>query len=95
MLSVISKSLKLTQSALKGLVLKTAQTEEIRSCMKMNTVPTFWTSAAWPSIMPLSNWMQDVIRRHAFISEWVAQGKVEVVWFSGFFYPQAFITGTL
>lgn len=62
--------------------------------MKMNTVPSFWTSVAWPSVMPLSNWMQDVLRRYEFIKEWVTQGKVDIVWFSGFFYPQAFITGT-
>ena len=61
----------------------------------MNTVPKFWAQAAWPSVMPLSNWLADVSKRFVFISEWTATGKAEVVWFSGFFYPQAFLTGTL
>lgn len=58
-------------------------------------MPEFWEVAAWPSVMNFTNWLQDLSSRFAFIHEWCDKGKVDVVWFSGFFYPQAFLTGCL
>ncbi|CAL6027380.1 Dynein_heavy chain [Hexamita inflata] len=91
----MSTSLKQTQSALKGLVLKTAQTEDVRSCVRLNAVPAFWAAAAWPSLMPLASWLKDFSARYQFLKDWTETGQIKIVWFSGFFYPQAFITGTL
>lgn len=61
----------------------------------MNSVPTVWEKAAWPSVMNLTSWLADLGARSVFLKEWEANGKMDIVWFSGFFYPQAFITATL
>lgn len=54
LIDVIVKSLVLTQKALKGLVVKTRITEQVRQSLKMNTVPPEWAKHAWPSLMSLS-----------------------------------------
>ena len=45
--------------------------------------------------MPLRAWVQNLERRLEFIKTWVAKGVPNVFWISGFFFPQAFLTGTL
>lgn len=43
--------------------------------------------------MSLSQWLNDLNQRYQFIKQWTDAGHVDQVWFSGFFYPQAFLTG--
>lgn len=46
LIDVIVKSLVLTQKALKGLVVKTKITEQVRQSLKMNMVPPEWAKHA-------------------------------------------------
>lgn len=47
------------------------------------------------SLKPLMSWIEDFKKRVDFMRSWVEKGKPAVFWFSGFCFPQAFITGTL
>ncbi|KAH0571585.1 Dynein heavy chain [Spironucleus salmonicida] len=95
LIALIRFSSQQTQHVLKGLILKTQQTNNVLNAMRLNKVPAFWEKAAWPSLKSLSTWMTDLTARVNFIRNWVETGVQKTVWFSGFSYPQAFITGTL
>lgn len=60
-----------------------------------NQVPDNWSKVAYPSLKPLGAWVVDLVARCGFIQAWVDHGTPAVYWISGFFFPQAFITGTL
>lgn len=58
-------------------------------------MPGSWETKAYPSLKPLVLWQEDLLKRCAFIQNWVDHGIPATFWISGFFFPQAFLTGTL
>jgi dynein heavy chain len=58
-------------------------------------VPKIWASVGFLSMKPLGSWTQDLTDRIQFLQKWIDGGTPNVFWISGFFFPQAFITGTL
>ena len=69
--------------------------EAMASSLFNNQVPDLWVSVAYPSLMPLAAWVNDLIQRTSFIDQWIQQGITVVFWIFGFFFPQGFLTGTL
>lgn len=64
--------------------------------MLNNEVPPRWTEekgCGFLSIKPLSNWISDLINRIDFLKNWELNGTPICFWMSGFFFPQAFLTG--
>jgi len=59
-------------------------------------VPVEWQPVVgFLSLKPLASWINDLNERISFLSKWVDQGAPPAFWISGFFFPQAFFTGTL
>ncbi|XP_036367019.1 dynein heavy chain 1, axonemal-like isoform X1 [Octopus sinensis] len=95
LLAVCHKSLQDLLKALKGLVVMSQQLEALSNSLFNNKIPAMWDLKAYPSLKPLSSWVEDLITRVKFIKQWIEKGIPFVYWISGFFFPQAFLTGTL
>jgi len=93
LLSAIKRDLANLLKALKGLIVMSADLDAVGNALHTNKVPPAWESKAYPSLKPLAAWTQDLIDRLKFLNDWVAVGPPPVTWISGFFFPQAFLTG--
>ncbi|PRP75973.1 hypothetical protein PROFUN_01689 [Planoprotostelium fungivorum] len=94
LLAVISSTLKELAKALKGLVVMSSSLENVANSLFNNQVPEIWAARAYPSLKPLSAWVLDLVERLRFIERWCKEGPPNVFWISGYFFPQAFLTGT-
>ncbi|CAH8641841.1 unnamed protein product [Heterobilharzia americana] len=95
LLSTIERTLNDLLKALKGFVVMSANLEDMARSLFDNRVPIMWANKAYPSLKPLASWIEDLVIRVKFIREWIDIGVPSVFWISGFFFPQAFLTGTL
>lgn len=95
LLDTMKKSLFTIQKALKGLVVMSAELDAMGTALYDQKVPEMWENVAYPSLMPLGAWTGDLIARLAFYSDWVDEGIPSIFWISAFFFPQAFMTGTV
>eukprot|EP00924_Labyrinthula_sp_SR-Ha-C_P001265 maker-scaffold_7-snap-gene-19.73-mRNA-1 protein AED:0.01 eAED:0.01 QI:0/0/0/1/1/1/2/0/4142 len=91
----VKKTLFDLGKALKGLVVLSSELENMANSMFAQKVPSLWEAKAYPSLKPLNAWVDEFLQRLNFISEWVRHGNPSVYWISGFFFPQAFLTGQM
>lgn len=89
------KSLSDLGKAVKGLVVMSEELDAVGDALTINQVPGHWSEVGFLSMKPLSSWIKDLIDRVAFLQGWIENGTPSIFWVSGFFFPQAFLTGTL
>jgi dynein heavy chain len=94
LLKLVKSSLKSLIKAMKGLIVFTNELEDMATALDQNAVPPNWTAIAYPSMKPLNSWLADLNERLKFLRDWVDFGQPRAFWISGFFFPQAFLTGT-
>ena len=95
LIAEMERSLPLLLKALKGLVVMSSDLEAMANAVAVNEVPGNWTKNAYPSMKPLAAWELDFIERLKFVHAWIDDGAPPVFWISGFYFPQAFLTGVL
>jgi dynein heavy chain len=95
LLDQIGMTLSSLTKAIKGTVVMDDKLQGMFDSIYDNKIPDLWAGKAYPSLMPLSSWVLDLLERIKFIQAWIDVGIPSVFWISGFFFPQAFLTGSL
>jgi len=81
--------------AVKGLVVFSPELEQVADGCLTNKIPDPWISVSYPSLKPMSSYIDDHLLRWKFMNGWVKDGIPLMFWFSAFFFQQAFLTGVL
>jgi dynein heavy chain len=91
----IAETLKEVQKALKGLVVMSGELEAMGNSMVTGQVPSLWSVVSYASLKPLGGWVDDLLKRLQFFQTWIDELKPPAsFWVNGFFFTQAFITGS-
>jgi len=91
------KSLNELQLGFKGELTMTESMEDLQECIAKDVVSSTWAKLAYPSLRPLALWVEDLKKRIQLLNDWVdAAGEVpKVMWISGLFNPQSFLTAIM
>jgi dynein heavy chain, axonemal len=95
LLAVMKSTLANLKKALKGLVVMSDDLEKLSNSIFDNQVGKVWADVSFLSLKPLGSWIEDLSLRIKFLKDWIEGGTPMIFWMSGFFFPQAFVTGSL
>ena len=93
LISTVRSSLVNLRKALKGLIVMSADLEEVQNALNTNKVPAVWAKKSYPSLKPLGSYVLDFHARLQFFQTWIDSKMPAMFWFSGFFFVHAFMTG--
>jgi dynein heavy chain len=96
LLAEMKRSLAELDLGLKGDLTMTAPMEALMHALASDGVPSGWTRLAYHSLRPLGSWLANLLNRVNQLNDWTADlGVPKVVWLSGLFNPQSFLTAVM
>ncbi|KAL3268446.1 hypothetical protein HHI36_007557, partial [Cryptolaemus montrouzieri] len=91
----IKTSLIDLQKGIKGLVVMSAELEEIFICVYDGRVPSGWLKA-YPSLKLLGSWTRDLMARVDHFSHWAETTHPPLFfWLAAYTFPTGFLTAVL
>ncbi|XP_037537274.1 dynein heavy chain 11, axonemal [Nematolebias whitei] len=92
----IRRSLKELDLGLKGELAMSSEMEKLQTALFFDNVPDTWAKLAYPSTYSLAIWYNDVMQRCKELDTWTQDLSLpSVVWISGLFNPQSFLTAVM
>ncbi|MED6251879.1 Dynein heavy chain 11, axonemal, partial [Ataeniobius toweri] len=96
LLAEIRKSLNELDAGLKGELTISSSMETLQSALFNDFVPDSWARLAFPSTKTLAQWLNDLMSSCHELDSWTQDFVLPaVVWLSGLFNPQSFLTAVL
>ncbi|XP_074510014.1 dynein axonemal heavy chain 11 [Sebastes fasciatus] len=96
LLAEIRKSLNELDLGLKGELTISSSMETLQSALFNDSVPDSWARLAYPSTKTLAQWFNDLMCSCRELDSWTQDLVLPaVVWLSGLFNPQSFLTAVL
>ncbi|OQS01914.1 dynein heavy chain [Thraustotheca clavata] len=97
LLEHMTKSLIELDLGFRGDLTMTESMELLQESLYVDQVPASWALVAYSSLRSLTPWLADLERRILQLQEWSSQGTDMplVIWISGLFNPQSFLTAIL
>ncbi|KAA0178390.1 hypothetical protein FNF27_00239 [Cafeteria roenbergensis] len=94
LLTRMRSSLVALQKGIQGLVVITADLEQMFDALLKGRVPDAW-AFCYPSLKPLGSWMGDLVERCSQMRGWVEDAMPPTMWLGGFTYPTSLLTAVL
>ena len=103
LLSLIAASLSTLRRALSGQQVVSPALETLSTALHRSQLPATWLASSYPSLRPLSAYVEDLRRRCDHLKQSVEGGGLAVnragearqIWLGGLFAPQAFLSAIL
>ncbi|XP_018585062.2 dynein heavy chain 11, axonemal [Scleropages formosus] len=96
LINELRRSLKELDLGLKGELAISSEMEQLQTALFFDNVPDTWTKLAYPSTYSLAQWYNDVLLRCRELDSWTQDLALpSVVWLSGLFNPQSFLTAVM
>jgi len=94
LLSLVRRNCAELQRGIKGLVVMSADLDEVFDALYDAKVPAAWLKT-YPSLKPLGPWARDLLTRIEQLAKWIQDTYPRVYWLPGFTYPTGFLTAVL
>uniref|UniRef100_A0A8C6SC12 Uncharacterized protein n=1 Tax=Neogobius melanostomus TaxID=47308 RepID=A0A8C6SC12_9GOBI len=96
LITEIRRSLNELELGLKGELTISSRMETLQSALFSDVVPDSWARLSYPSTKTLAHWFNDVLLSCQELDGWTHDFVLPaVVWLSGLFNPQSFLTGSV
>uniref|UniRef100_A0AAV2MDL9 AAA+ ATPase domain-containing protein n=1 Tax=Knipowitschia caucasica TaxID=637954 RepID=A0AAV2MDL9_KNICA len=96
LIAEVRRSLTELELGLKGELTISAAMETLQAALSSDVVPLSWARLSYPSTKTLAHWFNDVLLSCQELDSWTQDFVLPaVVWLSGLFNPQSFLTAVL